>query len=200
MGRKLPPDIEGREENPMDERTTVSWPRGRDAYYETARRASLAWKLCDAMDMEAELFKRLGAGMDRLRDSFAAKRWTESLTIAQGFESAALEIEATDRVRETAFSDLKAGFGVPDGEQFSAVVARVPAEERSGLEESWRGLKTSVFRLKTATGRLRYSTETLSDTLNRIFEGIFPHRRGRIYTRHGTPVTAAGSLIIDKEL
>ncbi len=165
-----------------------------------AHQRAMAWKLCDAMDMEAELFSRLGVEMDRLRDSFVAKKWNESLAIAQSFEGAALDIQNADRVRETAFGALKEGLGMPEEESFHALLSRVPAEERGSLEESRRKLGASVFRLKTTSGRLRYSTESLAESLNAILEGIFPHRRGRMYTRHGTPVAAAGSLIVDREL
>jgi hypothetical protein len=156
--------------------------------------------LREGMDREAELFTRLCMQMDRLGESFQAKKWTESLTIAQGFESSAREIEAADHVRDAAFASLKSAIGAPSEEPFAAVLSRIGAEERSALDESWRGLRSSIFRLRSATGRLRYSTQIMGDTLNRVLEGIFPHRRGKIYTRHGTPTQAVGSLLIDREL
>jgi hypothetical protein len=163
-------------------------------------REALAWKLVDVMETEASLFHRLGIDMDRLKDSFQAKQWSDSLTLAQGFETAAREIEAVDRARDNAFSCLKSGFGFPQAESFSAVLSRMPPEHRAGLEGTWRKLRTSVFSLKTATGRLRYSSETMGDTLSRFIEGLFPHRRGKIYTRHGTAEKTDGALLIDKEL
>jgi hypothetical protein len=156
--------------------------------------------LREGMEREAELYTRLGAEMDRLRDSFVEKKWTESLTIAQSFESSAHEVEAAEAARDRAFTELKDGLGASAQERFSMVLMRVPPGERAGLEEAWRKLRTSVFRLKTLTGRLRYSAETMSETLNRVLEGVFPHRRGKIYTRHGTPTKAIGSLLIDREL
>jgi hypothetical protein len=150
-----------------------------------------ALTLKSGMEKETELFVRLGMEMDRLRDSYLARRWTESLTIAQDFEKAA---------RDLAFATLRSALGAPSDEPFSAVMTRVGPEDRSALEESWRRLKGSVYRLKSASGRLRYCTETMADTLNRFLEGIFPHRRGKIYTRHGTPTQVVGSLLIDKEL
>jgi hypothetical protein len=179
----------------MDERKTVPAEHPR-----SASREALAWKLADVMETEAALFKRLGVDVDKLRDSFQAKQWTDSLTIAQGFESAAHEIEAVDKARDNAFSSLKSGFGLPSQEPFSAVLSRMRPEERSSLEGSWRQLRTAIFRLKMATGRLRYSAETMGDTLSRFIESLFPHRRGKIYTRHGTPAQTGGALLIDKEL
>jgi hypothetical protein len=183
----------------MDERKTVLKKSDLGAR-SGAEREALAWKLADVMEAEAALFQRLGLDVDRLRDSFQAKQWTDSLTLAQGFEAAARDIEAVDKARDNAFSSLKCGFGLPSQEPFSAVLSRMAPGERSGLEGSWRRLKTEIFRLKMATGRLRYSAETMGDTLSRFIEGLFPHRRGKIYTRHGTPEKTGGALIIDKEL
>jgi hypothetical protein len=160
----------------------------------------LARSLREGMEAEARLFSRLGADVDRLRDSFQAKQWTQGLTIAQSFESAALEIEAAERARGAAFASLVRGIGAPQDAGFHEVILRVPIAERTALYESWRELKMSVFRLKTATGRLRYSSETMADTLNRILEAALPHRRGKIYTRHGTASGAVGSLLVDREL
>ncbi len=160
----------------------------------------LARSLREGMDREALLFTRLGADVDRLRDSFQAKQWTRGLTIAQGFETAAAEIEEAEKVRSRSFTSLVSSLGAPQGAGFHDVILRVPVEERNALYESWRGLKISVFRLKTATGRLRYASESMAETLNRLLEAVLPHRRGKIYTRHGTASGAVGSLLVDQEL
>ncbi len=178
----------------MDERTTVRESTNGGGC------ADLVDGLRAGMEREADLFTRLGARMDLLRDSFAGKNWTESLTIAQEFEASAREIERADIERDAAFEILKSGLGARLEESFSAVLMRLPEDQRAGLDESWRKLRTSVFRLKTVTGRLRYSAETLAEAFNGVIEGIFPHRRGRIYTRHGTASKATDSLLIDREL
>jgi hypothetical protein len=161
---------------------------------------ALARSLRDGMKREAMLFARLGTDVDRLRDSFQAKAWTESLTIAQGFEQAAREIEAAEEAREAAFRSLAEGLGASVESGFHDVLLRVPVGERTSLYESYRDLRVSVFRLKSASGRLRYSTETMADILNRILESVLPHRRGKIYGRQGKPTAVPGSLLIDREL
>lgn len=156
--------------------------------------------LKSGMERETAIFERLGSDMDSLRDSYLSKRWADSMTIAQGFESAAREIEQADRERDGAFASLKSALGAPADEPFAAVLTRMDAADRRSLEESFRRLKSSVFRLKSASGRLTYCAETMADTLNRFLEGLYPHRRGKIYTRHGKPTQAVGALLIDTEL
>jgi hypothetical protein len=80
----------------------------------------------------------------------------------------------------------------------SSVLPVLPDLLRSQMEESWRSLRMAVVRLKTATGRMRYSAETLASTLNGILETVFPYRKGKIYSRRGTPTGVSGAVLVDK--
>ena len=146
-----------------------------------ARATGLVGALREGMDREARMFGDLVADLDRLGASFKARDWTVSLVVAQGLDGMARRIERAESERSAVVADLAAALGVAAGTPLSTLVARLDPTERQPLEESGRRLRTEVFRLKTATGRLRYSAETLSGTLGRVLEGVFPERRGRIY-------------------
>ncbi len=103
-----------------------------------------------------------------------------------------------DSARDEAFVLLRAAMQMPRETTFSALMPALPEEARAGLEDGWRRLRVSVVRLKTATGRMRYSAETLADALNRILEQIFPYRKGKIYSRRGTPTGVSGALLVDR--
>jgi hypothetical protein len=164
------------------------------------RKTLLALRLQAEMDREAQLFCELGCEVEKLKDSFHAKEWNPGLVIAQRIEGCSGRIEQAEADREAAFGALREELGHCSETAFSAVLPRLPEECRGELEESWRGLRTSVVRLKTASGRLRYSAETLADTLNRMLEGIFPHRKGKIYSRKGKATAPSGSLLVDRKL
>jgi hypothetical protein len=164
------------------------------------RTGALVARLCQGMDREAVLFSGLVGEVDRLRDAFQGKQWTDSITVAQGLEGHARRIEAAERDREADVAALAAALGLPDGSPLSVLVARLDPDLRSSLDGSGRRLRTAVFRLKTATGRLRYCAETLSGTLERVLAGVFPHRRGRIYSRQGRTSEVGGSLLVDHSL
>ena len=58
-----------------------------------------------------------------------------------------------------------------------------------------------LFRsLATATNRLRYFAEALAGTLGRVLEEVFPHRRGKIYSRRGKATSVNDSLLVDRSL
>jgi hypothetical protein len=164
------------------------------------RKTVLAARLKDEMEREADLFKELGLEIEKLRDSFQDKEWTASLTLSQGIERFAQKIQSAEAARDAAFVSLKKELGCPEATAFTALLPVLPVGNREMLEGSYRKLRSSVIRLKTATGRLRYSAEALAGALNRILEGVFPLRKGKIYSRKGKPTDVTGSLLIDRKM
>ncbi|MCX7031960.1 MAG: hypothetical protein NTU62_17825 [Spirochaetes bacterium] len=165
-----------------------------------ARATGLVGVLREGMDREALMFSDLVGELDRLGASFKAKDWTGSLVVAQGLDGMARRIERVEAERAAAVADLATALGMAPGTPLSALVGRLEPSERQPLEDSGRRLRTAVFRLKTATGRLRYSAETLSGTLGRVLEGIFPGRRGRMYDPQGRPAVPTGASLVDHSL
>lgn len=166
----------------------------------TARPRALAMRLREGLDREAELFSELVGEVDRLEAAYRARDWTASLTVAQGLDGHARRIEAAEAERGRHVAALAATLNLAADTPLSGILWRLPEAERTSLEEGGRRLRAAVFRLKSATVRLRYSAETLAGTLERVLAGVFPHRRGRIYGRHGTTRQASDSLLIDQSL
>jgi len=161
---------------------------------------ALVRDLKDRMDREAELFADLGGEVERLRDSFQQKSWGPSLSLSEGIERSARSIEEADVARDEAFALVREALALPRETTMSAVLPSLPDLLRSEMEESWRGLRMAVVRLKTNTGRMRYSAESMASTLNRILDEVFPYRKGKIYSRRGTPTGVSGAVLVDRRL
>ena len=164
------------------------------------RTHALVQALKDRTDREAELFAELGREVERLRDSFQHKSWGPSLSLAEGIERSSQAIMDADAARDEAFAAVRDAMDVPLETTMSAILPALPDLLRSEMEESWRGLRMGVVRLKIATGRMRYSAETLSFTLNRILEQVFPYRKGKIYNRRGAASGVSGAVLVDRRL
>lgn len=164
------------------------------------RTYALAAALRERMDRETGLFVAIGIEVERLRESFQQKSWGSSLAIAQEIERTAASLEKLDGDRDEAFVLLREAMDMPRESAFSAVMPGLPDDLRRPMEDSWRALRMAVVRLKTATGRLRYSAEALADALNRILEQVLPYRKGRIYSRKGTPTSVGGAVLVDRRL
>jgi len=161
---------------------------------------SLAEALAGLMEREAELFRIMEKEVDGLRDTAQQKKWANALAIAQGLERFAAKIEEADMARDRTFQDLCAILSLPFDVVFATLLSRLDAEQRSMLEKSWRNLRISVIRLGTASNRLGYYAEALGGTVGRILEEILPHRRGRIYSRHGKATSVNDALLVDRKL
>jgi len=161
---------------------------------------ALVRELKDRMDREAELFVDLGLEVERLRDTFQQKSWGPSLSLSEGIERSARSIEEADVARDEAFTRVREALDLPRETTMSAVLPGLPDLLRSEMEESWRGLRMAVVRLKTNTGRMRYSAEAMASTLNRILDEVFPYRKGKIYSRRGTPTGVSGAVLVDRRL
>jgi len=164
------------------------------------RTNALVRTLKGRMDREAELFAELSREVEHLRESFHRKDWGPSLAITESIGRFARSIEGADAARDDQFASLRDFLDLPRETPMSGILPHVADGERAGLEESWRGLRMSVLRLKTATGRLRYSAETLADALNKVLEEVIPSRKGKIYSRRGTPTSVGGAVLIDRKL
>ncbi len=164
------------------------------------RENALVRTLKDRIDREAELFADLGREVERLRESFEQKSWGPSLSLAESIERSSQAIVEVDAARDEAFTAAREALDLPNETTMSAILPVLPDLLRSEMEESWRGLRMAVVRLKTATGRMRYSAEALAITLNRILEQVFPYRKGKIYTRRGTPSGVSGAVLVDRKL
>jgi len=161
---------------------------------------ALVRALKDQIDREADLFADLGQEVERLRDSFQQKSWGPSLSLAEGIERSSQAVVEADAARDEAFAAVREAMDLPLETTMSAILPALPDLLRSEMEESWRALRMSVVRLKTSTGRMRYSAEALAFTLNRILEQVFPYRKGKIYTRRGTPSSVSGAVLVDRKL
>ncbi len=164
------------------------------------RTYALVRDLKDHIDREAELFTALGEEVQRLRDTFQEKSWGPSLALAENIERSSRAIEEADAARDEAFFAVREALDLPQETTMSAVLPMLSDLLRSEMEESWRALRVAVVRVKTAAGRMRYSAETLASTLNGILEEVFPYRKGRIYSRRGTPTGVSGAVLVDHRL
>jgi hypothetical protein len=165
------------------------------------RTVLLLKELEEEMNGEAELFSRLGTQMDGMCASSRGNSWAIGGGWTGTWDEYASRIEEIEARRDASFQALAGALGLSPYTHFSAVSSRLPVEERSGLEESYRRLRAAVVRFRISVNRLRYLASTLSETMGRVLEEVLPHRRGRIYSRKGSAAVAAGNpLLVNRQL
>ena len=97
------------------------------------------------------------------------------------------KIEALEEDRIQAYQTLKSSLQSDGEESFTEIVAHLPAKDRDELLALYRHLKAAVIRVKASAGLLNYYVQSMSDALRQILEELFPHRKGKMYSRTGKP-------------
>jgi hypothetical protein len=162
---------------------------------------SSAALLARAMADEKELFLRFAekeAGLTRVVQERDWQRLEQSLA---DLERLAGDIEAAEQLRHRRFQELKQQLGVGDRTGFALVVSRIPESGRGRLVACHEELRSAVGRVRTLSSSLAYYFRYIKESVEQILVEAFPHRRGRIYSRHGRPAEAgADPVVINRSL
>ena len=156
---------------------------------------------------EAEALNAFAAGQKLLQELISTRQWNRLEGQVQELRRLASRAEALEDRRFCSYEELKAALAAA-GEQhetpsrgetctFETVVTCLPAAERDELLALHRQLKLAVIRVKSNAALLGTYLRSLSETLQKVLEELFPHRKGRIYSRSGkTRDTAGESLVL----
>ncbi len=158
-------------------------------------------KLTALMEKETTLLAHFAARQTELQEAVRGRDWVGLAKTIDELQPLSARIEELDRKRDDSFSDLRIFLRAGEDESFTQVISRLSFHERQELLNLHRKLKIAVIRLKGACGRLGYYVRSLSDSMSQVLEELFPHRKGRLYSRSGQARAAAEeSVIIDRKL
>jgi hypothetical protein len=132
-----------------------------------------------------------------LQLAISKRKWTELNKEIDSLRQLAEKIETLEEDRIQAYQTLKSSLQVDDKESFTEIVSRLPAKDRDELLGLYRHLKAAVIRVKASAGLLNYYVQSMSEALRQILEELFPHRKGKMYSRTGKPKEPGdGSLML----
>ena len=160
-----------------------------------------------AMRGEADALNEFAAGQKRLQELIGKRHWTRLEGQIEELKSLASRAETLEDQRHNAYRQLKDDLGIAedptrkpgteDARGFEEVVSRLPAGERDELFALYRHLRLALIRVKGNAGLLGFYLRSLSETLQKVLEELFPHRKGKIYSRSGkTRETGDDSLVV----
>jgi alanyl-tRNA synthetase len=134
---------------------------------------------------EARTLKDFADLQKDLQQAISKRQWTELNKEIDALRQLAEKIETLEEDRIQAYQTLKSSLQAGDQESFAEIVSRLPAKERDELLVLYRHLKAAVIRVKASAGLLNYYVQSMSDALRQILEELFPHRKGKMYSRTG---------------
>ena len=136
---------------------------------------------------EASTLKDFAELQRGLQQSISKRQWTELTKEIDALRRLAEKIEILEEDRVQAFQSLKTSLKARDEDSFTEIVAHLPAKDRDELLALYRHLKAAVIRVKASAGLLNYYVQSMSEALRQILEELFPHRKGKMYSRTGKP-------------
>jgi ribosomal 50S subunit-associated protein YjgA (DUF615 family) len=136
---------------------------------------------------EARSLKDFAELQKGLQLAISKRRWTELNKEIDALRQLAEKIETLEEDRIEAYQTLKGSLQADGKESFTQIVSQLPAKDRDELLALYRHLKAAVIRVKASAGLLNYYVQSMSDALRQILEELFPHRKGKMYSRTGKP-------------
>ena len=153
-----------------------------------------------AMDMEAGLLNDYAARLQELQRTIVQHDWDSVQKGIASLRNLAGEVETAEAARVEAFRALKAEHFLPIEESFDQAAERLEGPERDRLKELARRLKIGVVRVKGSSGLLGYYVRSALQARHQVLEELYPHRKGRLYSRSGRARSAADeSLMLDRK-
>ena len=153
-----------------------------------------------AMDMEAGLLADYATRLQELQRTIAQHDWDAVQKGIASLRNLAGDVEMAEAARVEAFRALKAEHFFPAEESFDRVAEYLEGPERERLKELARRLKIGVVRVKGSSGLLGYYVRSALQARHQVLEELYPHRKGRLYSRSGRARSAADeSLMLDRK-
>ena len=136
---------------------------------------------------EARSLKDFAELQKGLQLAISKRQWTELSKEIDALRKLAEKIETLEEDRIEAYQMLKSSLHTGGEESFTQIVSRLPPKDRDELLSLYRHLKAAVIRVKASAGLLNYYVQSMSDALRQVLEELFPHRKGKMYSRTGKP-------------
>jgi hypothetical protein len=151
-----------------------------------------------AMDEEARLLNDYAARLGGLQRTVGRRDWEAVERDIGALRNLAGDVEDAETARQQAYRGLKASLLLNGDVSFEQVASRLQSPAREELAELHRRMKIAIIRVKGASGLLGYYVRSMADTRRQVLEELFPHRKGRMYSRSGRArATAEESLMLD---
>ena len=100
------------------------------------------------------------------------------------------QINSTEKKRNDAYVKLRNHFNYKEDASFYHLVVNFPEDERDLFAELFRSLKLAAFKIQGVTGGIDSYVSNVSDSMHQILNELFPARKGKLYSKAGSPKEA----------
>ncbi len=162
---------------------------------------SVAQQLATHMKRECALLSEFHEAETTMKQRIGEKDWNGLEAIIGEMTRLADDLVDTENLRHAAFERLRLAVGESRSAGFYQVVVHLSSEDRAMLAGLYRTMKLSVLGVRATGCRVDQHARTINETLHDVLGELYPHRKGNLYSAHGSKIESGSNpLIVDREL
>lgn len=153
----------------------------------------------EVLERQTILIDQLARDEAELQRAVADRDWACLEDLVPRMAQLGEEINDAEATRNELLADLAASLG--HNLTFSQVLARIPAEVRTGLSERYRALKIAVLRLQSRTSTMDAYLRSVIGTTRGVLRELYPEQMEHRYSRTGHgQFSGATAMMVDSSL
>ncbi len=144
-------------------------------------------RLGKVLRTQIELLERYCEEEREMRQHLLDRNWPELERVLSRMDGLGRELSDAEQSRLEAFDELCREVGAGEEDNFYHVIAHLPDHERAEYADLYRRLKMCIVSIRSVTAGIDSYATAKAATLHGVLSELFPHRKGKIYSRTGIP-------------
>ena len=150
---------------------------------------------------ETALFSTFSGLLESLRTEVKKRDWHTLEQTVEKLNSTGEHISKIENARHMAFCGLKEMYGLSPDAPVKMLSPYICHEWRKKINALSVKLKLEVIKVQTQAKSIDCYSRNVSGFLKRLFEELFPHTKGKIYSNKGTAKkNAENPYVVNKQL
>ncbi|MCF7927991.1 MAG: hypothetical protein K9L68_03150 [Spirochaetales bacterium] len=160
---------------------------------------NLIGKLKRAITLQIDLFKSFQREEELLKDYLFKREWGGLEATIWRMDHLSGRMEEFETERAEVFAKLAEGYGLAKNAGPYEVMGKMEPDQRNELTDLYRKLKMAVLSMKCETEAMDDYLKTTTDVVREMLGELYPYRKGRLYSRHGTAQNAdSRSMVLNR--
>jgi len=147
---------------------------------------ALSLKLADLMEKETNVLNEISREEENLQQALRKSSWEEMEIIINKLSPLSVKMDRLEIDREKVYQKLKTMLDKKEEDGFYSIAMHMHGQTREGCLGGYRKMKVALLRMQGITAGIDQYVRTVGDTSRSVLNEVFPHRKGRIYSKTGS--------------
>lgn len=162
---------------------------------------ALSIKLAELMEQETELLNNISHEEETLQQALRTASWEKMEVIINNISPMSLKMEKVESDRDKVYQKLKVQLKKRDEDGFYSIAIHMKGKTRENCLGGYRKMKVALLRMQGVTAGIDQYVRIVGATSKTVLDEVFPHRKGRIYSKTGIEKLAQSDpMILNRHL